>query len=59
MINSYEYLKRNKLMSWDNYPYETKIGTCRYKPTEGVASVSSYKEIPGKNPLALMDAVAK
>jgi len=59
MVNIYDYLKTNKAQPWDTYPYEAKIGTCRYSSSKGVVGVKSYVNLPAKNPQALMDAVSK
>jgi hypothetical protein len=46
MVNAYEYLKTNKLMPWDSYPFETRVGSCRYVASKGLVGVTNYVKVP-------------
>lgn len=59
MTNCFNYLKSNKIMKWDDYPYVTNVGSCKYDASKGVVGVSSYTSLPKNDPQALLNAVNK
>ncbi|XP_048207434.1 procathepsin L-like [Perognathus longimembris pacificus] len=55
---AYQYIKKiGGLDSEESYPYEARVGPCRYNPEKSVANVTGFINIP-PNEKALMHAVA-
>lgn len=59
MTRSFEYLKTSKIMQASVYPYTATLGSCKYNPSQGIASTTSYVNLPKWSPSALMTAVAQ
>lgn len=59
MTNCFNYLKTNKIMTEQAYPFVTKAGKCNYDESKGVTGVSSYVALPANDPNALLQAIQK
>lgn len=58
MTRAFNYLKTNKLMTWDSYPFIGATGSCKYNG-QGVTTVSGYAQPVAGDPNAMMAAVAQ
>jgi len=59
MDNAFDYVKAGNLLELESdYPYTAADGSCKYTATKGVATVSSYVDVPAKNPTALKNELA-
>ena len=54
---AFDYAKRQPLLSWADYPYEVKEGTCRFDATKAVARVTSYLDVKPNSVSQLKAAV--
>ncbi len=58
MTSSFEYLKKNKAMTRESYPFTgSSFSMCQYDAKDGVTNVSGYKEIEANNPDAHIEAL--
>ncbi|XP_066577463.1 cathepsin S [Amia ocellicauda] len=59
LTKAFHYVEQNKGIDSETfYPYEKKLGKCRYSPKGKAAMCSSYRLLPHGNERALQQAVA-
>ncbi|XP_075995411.1 cathepsin K-like [Genypterus blacodes] len=58
MANAFLYVMKNGIASEKAYPYEGKVGSCRYKAAKKVAGCTGYRFLPRGDEGALQRAVA-
>jgi len=59
MDNAFQYVKDNDgIDSEESYPYETKVGECRYSRSNRAATDTGFVDIPSGNEKALVKALA-
>lgn len=46
MTDAYTWISQNGIMSEQDYRYEARNKTCRYKPRSKAASCTGFKELP-------------
>lgn len=56
---TFDYMKKNDLMTWSAYPFTGELGNCEFSKSKGVASVEDYVQIPRYDANALLEAVAE
>lgn len=60
MNNAFQYVQAgHPLETSAAYPYTASVGTCKYKSSNGVASISSYSNVPQKSVNGLKNAIAQ
>eukprot|EP00347_Sterkiella_histriomuscorum_P007523 403348594 len=57
--NNFKYLQKNKIQTYDSYPYTGAVQKCSYDASKGIVGVKSYISLPQDDPTALMNAVQK
>ena len=56
---AFEYIRRNGINNGVRYPYENRVGRCRFNNNNVVTSLTDIKRIPTGNETALQIALAR